>query len=61
MQATEKESEITLKVPRWFVKLLMLSTKNQPHNQRVFFELLKPMTPEVWKFQLLERETLMGI
>jgi hypothetical protein len=50
MQTTEKQIEITIKVPRWFAKFLMLPTKNYPHNQRVFFELLKPMTPEEWCF-----------
>jgi hypothetical protein len=48
MQTTEKQTEITIKVPRWFARFILLSTKNQPHNEQIFLEILKPMTPQQW-------------
>lgn len=48
MQITEKRTETTIKIPRWLAKFILLSTQTKPNHQQIFFEILKPMTPEEW-------------
>ncbi len=48
MQSPDKTREETVQIPRWLARFILWKTQTKPNNQRVFFELLKPMTPEEW-------------
>jgi hypothetical protein len=48
MQTAQKQTEITIKMPRLFAKFILLQTQHNPKNQQIFFQLLEPMTPQEW-------------
>lgn len=47
MQSTDKQKEQMIKIPRWLARFI-LSERQKYHNQRVYLELLAPMSPEEW-------------
>ncbi len=47
MQCKHKQTT-TNKIPRWLTKFILSQTQACPNNQRIFFAILKPMTPEEW-------------